>query len=120
MKVLSCLLLCIPLIQTKPINRSILNLKDNCEIKKPLVSINYNLSCTSCELGVSIINYENQLNNTNQTLNIMKEVCNSTFMQQYQNLSQECNTIYHNVPTILKQLSINLTANQICSKMYLC
>lgn len=121
MKLLSCILLCVPLlINGKPIDSNTLNLRDNCEVINPVFSLNYNLSCIGCELGVSIINYENQLNNINQTLNIMKEVCNSTFIQQYQNLSQECNTIYHNVPTILKQLSINLTANQICSKMYLC
>jgi hypothetical protein len=108
------------LVNGKSIQQQINLIQDNCDVLNPDFSTNYNLSCIGCELGVSILNYENQLNNINQTLNVMKQVCNSTFIQQYQNLSQECNIIYHNVPLILKQLDVNLTATQICSKLYLC
>ena len=50
----------------------------------------------------------------------MGALCNSTILQPYQNLSKECNIILNNIPTIVKQLDVNHTASQICSKLYLC
>jgi hypothetical protein len=121
MKLLSCILLCVPLlINGKPLENNLNLIRDNCEVVRPKIIDNYNISCISCELGISIIKYEYQLNNLNQTVNIMGELCNSTILQPYQNLTKECNIIFNNIPTIIKQLDINHTVSQICSKLYLC
>jgi hypothetical protein len=123
MKLLSFILLCVPLlINGKPIIGTFKIMRENCEIPESNHNnnLNYNLSCVACEFGVSVINYENQNNNLNQTMNYLKYICNSTLLQPYQNMSQECNTIYRNIPIIVKQLSNNQTTNQICSYMSLC
>ena len=121
MKLLSCIILCVPLlINGKPIENNFNLIMDNCEVVRPKSIDNYNISCIGCELGISIIKYENEINNLNQTINIMRKICNSTILQPYQNISTECNTIYNNIQIILKQLDVNHTVNQICSKLYLC
>lgn len=121
MKLLSCILLCLfLLIEGKPMSKEFLSMRDNCEVVNPKFINNYNISCISCELGISIIKYEHEINNLNQTVNIIGALCNSTILQPYQNLSKECNIILENIPIIVKQLDVNHTVSQICSKLYLC
>jgi len=121
MKVISFILLCsLPIINCKPIKNNIPSLKDNCLIKHSKYKQDNNISCISCELGVSIIKYEYDIDNLNKTVNIMKNICNSTILNQYQNLNQECNIIFNNIPQIIKQFEVNHTVNQVCSKLLLC